>query len=241
MKQFLILIQGDFKNISRDRMFLFILVSPFLMGLGFKLLIPFLEKILWEYLSFSLFPHYTFIMAFVLMLIPLIQGMMIGFMILEDRDQHLLSYFAVTPLSRLHYLGRRLVSSVFISLVFSVFIIYFLNLVEVKILQTLPVFLMAAMEAPLLALFISTYADNKVEAFALSKGMGILFFAPLVGYLLESKWSYLAGIFPTFWIGESFLAVYQGSGYYLFTLGAGYPVHLIFIIFLLKKFRNRVE
>ncbi len=241
MKKLLALLQGDLKNITRDKMLFFILLSPLLMAVGFKIIIPVGEDILGEKFAFSLTPHYPFIIAFILMLIPLTLGTLIGFMILEERDQGILSYLSVTPLSRIKYLVYKLFSIILLSILGSVFALCFLQLLEIKFLSLLPVFFLAALEAPMMALVIGAFADNKVEGFALAKGSGLFFFAPLIGYMLETNWRYLAGVFPTFWIGEVVTTVYSNFSFYLFKLGIGFVVHLLFIYLLVNRFKTRVD
>jgi len=60
-----------------------------------------------------------------------------------------------------------------------------------KIIHLLPVLLIAALEAPIMTLFLGAFANNKVEGITLSKAMGIMFVAPVVVYFLESNWQYL--------------------------------------------------
>lgn len=241
MKKLLVFLQGDLKNITRDKMLFFILLSPLIMVVPFKIIISVAEKILWEQFTFSLVSHYPFVMAFIVMLIPLTLGTLVGFMILEERDQGILAYLSITPLSRIKYLIYKLFSVAVISIMASIFALYVLELVEVKLLVLLPIFLMTALEAPMLALVIGAFADNKVEGFALAKGSGLFFFAPLVGYLLETNWRYLAGVFPTFWVGEVVTTVYSNFSFYLLKLGIGFVVHLLFVYWLLQKFKNRVD
>lgn len=241
MSKILAILKGDLKNITRDTMLFFILVSPFFIGIAFKILIPWVTIMLKQNLDFNLVDHYHFIMAFIIMLIPLMLGMMIGFVILEDRDQGILSYFAVTPLSKFNYLAYRLIISIVVSFIFSLFIIYFLRIIEIKIFMFIPIIFIASMEAPIMSIFIAAFADNKVEGFAFSKGAGILFAAPLAGYLLKTRWSILIGIFPTYWVSEAFLAVYKGLSYYFFNIAGGIIIHFIFIILLLNKYKTRIS
>ena len=129
-----------------------------------------------------------------------------------------------------------------ISIISSIFVLYYLQLVEIKLLLTLPVILIASLEAPLMALVIAAFADNKVEGFAFSKGAGIFYFAPLAGYLLETNWRYLAGVLPTFWVPEVFATVYTDNLIlYSGSLFVGFVVHLVFVYLLLKKFIGRVD
>ncbi|MEJ6951556.1 hypothetical protein [Natronospora cellulosivora (SeqCode)] len=241
MNRILAMLKGDLKNTSRDKMYFFVLFSPLVITITFKFLISFSEKLLYEQLGFSLTAYYPLIMIFVLYLIPSILGMLIALLIIEDRDQGIITYLSITPVDRFEYLSYRLIVSVILSCFSLIFAIYFLQLVDIYLLRFLPVILMAALEGPFIALFITAFASNKMEAFAFSKASGIFFFAPIAAYLIESNWEYLFGIFPTYWIYKSFETVYGGLAFYLLSLLTGFIVHLFFIYLLYKKFKKRID
>lgn len=241
MKRVYVMLKGDFKNISRDFMLLFILVSPAIIAIAFSLIIPFADMILAAELGFQLSEHYIFIMAFIIMLVPMMYGMMIGFIILEERDENILSYLFVTPLSKAEYILYRTGLAMVMSTAFNIFILYFLDIVEVRLLQSLPVLLLSTLNAILLVLIILVFAENKVEGFAVTKGSGILFVAPLIGYLFETNFRYLAGILPPYWISESFISIYTGQGNYIFYLLAGLLVYGSWIYLLTRKFSRMIS
>jgi len=92
------------------------------------------------------------------------------------------------------------------------------------------------MEAPMISFFLGTYARNRVEGLALAKGLGIILFSPLMGYLVESSWHILGGLLPPYWVTQGFLVANSGIIEYLFYLIPGFGVHLIFFHFLFQKF-----
>lgn len=92
----------------------------------------------------------------------------------------------------------------------------------------------------MLALFLGTFAANKVEGLALSKAMGITFMAPLAGYLVEGNWHLLGGFFPPYWVTQAFLAAGGGDGYVFYTVG-GLFVHALAVCVLVKKFAARAS
>ena len=241
MKRVYVMLKGDFKNISRDFMLLFILISPAIIAIAFSLIIPFADRILAVELGFQLSEHYIFIMAFIIMLVPMMYGMMIGFIILEERDENILSYLFVTPLSKAEYILYRTGLAMVMSTAFNIFILYFLDIVEVRLLQSLPVLLLSTLNAILLVLIILVFAENKVEGFAVTKGSGVLFVAPLIGYLFENNFRYLAGILPPYWISESFISIYTDQGNYIFYLLAGLLVYGSWIYLLTRKFSRMIS
>lgn len=53
--------------------------------------------------------------------------------------------------------------------------------------------------APMLALYLASHAQNKVQGFALMKLSGIVLFAPIAAYFVDSGWEYAFGVVPTYW------------------------------------------
>lgn len=240
MNRIFVMLKGDFKNISRDLMLLFVLISPLIIALVFNFLIPYAESLLKAELEFQLAEHNLFILSFIIMLVPMMYGIIISFLIIEEKDENILSYLFVTPLTKVEYLLYRTTAAVIMSVLFNIFILYYLHLVEIKLIQSLPVILLAALNSILTVLIIVTFAKNKVEAFAYAKISGILFLAPLVGYLFESNWRYLAAIFPPFWISEAFISIYSSNADYLSALAAGLVIYSLWIYFLGKYFIKKI-
>ncbi|MGM0445440.1 MAG: hypothetical protein ACQEQH_03450 [Bacillota bacterium] len=239
MTKYINILKGDFKNVFRDKMYIFILLAPVLMGFAFKIIILFLETILLEELAFHLFPYYLLITSFVIIIIPLVSGMLFAFLILEDRDQGIITYLSITPFSKKRYLLYRLSISYLISFISVLFAFYYLHLIEIKFIYLLPVLMMTSLGGPLIVLLISTFADNKVEGFAFAKGVSIFYFIPLAAYFIDSNIEYIFAIFPSFWIYRILEVVDQGDNlYFLYTL-LGFLCYFIYICLLMKKFQKR--
>jgi fluoroquinolone transport system permease protein len=162
-------------------------------------------------------------------------------MILDDRDERILSYLAVTPLSKTGYLFYRLLSPVILSFFCALVGLWIIHLVPLNLGRMIPVFMLSALEAPMMGLFLGTFAANKVEGMALSKGLGVLFFAPIVGYFVKSPWQMIAGIFPPYWVSKAFIAVYEPDGLYWLYIAVGLVVHLLVIYLLLVRFQKKAD
>jgi fluoroquinolone transport system permease protein len=198
-----------------------------------------MADVLIKELHFDLSEYYPFIASFFIMLPPMLYGFAFGFIILDERDERLLTYFMVTPLSRTGYLMYRIASSTVMGFLFCFLIIGFSGLVRITFLKMVPVALMVSLEAPLMAFFLAAFADNKVEGIALGKGIGVLYAAPFIGYFIRSDWQLLAGIVPPYWVSKAFLAAKEGSGSFAFYVLVGIFVHLVYFVFLVRRFQNR--
>ncbi len=241
MKKAVALSLGDLRNIRRDLILSLSLFAPLLLTALLRFVIPEASKYLLLNFNFELPEYYPFILSFVLLLTPLLIGSATGFLILEEKDENLLKYFTITPLSKKGYLSYRLLSPMVISTVLSFFILHFSRLFKLNYALTTPIVLMAALEAPLMALILGTFAENKVEGLAISKAMGIFFAAPAVGYFVSSSWRWLAGIIAPFWVTEAFLLSSAYSLEYLRAIIIGLVLHLVCIFMVYRRFVRASE
>lgn len=240
MKRLLALLKGDIKSVTRDPMLILSVVVPVIIGACIKLALPVISSILQERLAFDLTVHYAFIMSFILPVTPLMVGVLTGFILLDDRDENILTYIAVTPLPRSSYLLYRLITPVLMSVVMAYLLLLLASPVPINYLTITPVILLCALEAPMLALFLVGFAANKVEGLALSKGMGVFMLAPLAGYLIKSNLQLFLGIAPPYWISKAFLTSMNPGLQYIYFIVGGLIIHIIYLHLLLKRFKIKM-
>ncbi len=230
---------GDTRNIYRDAVLLLVTFAPIIIILFVKFLVPLAAGLILARTGFQLAPHYPLITGFMVLLTPMMFGMVTGFLILEERDQEIIAYFAVTPLSREGYIAYRVAAPVIVSFLISNLFLAVTGLTPYKPLHAMAVAFLVSLEAPIMALFLAAFANNKVEGMALSKGFGIMFLAPFAAYFIRSGWQYAAGIFPPFWVTKSFLSMYQPGNHFWLYIACGLLGHVVFIVVLFRKFNRR--
>lgn len=240
MKRMLLLSLGDLKNISRDPMLSIVLISPLLLAVVLKAVLPVAAAVTMDRLSADLTVHYPFIISMTFPFVPMLVGMLAGLMVLEDLDENMLAYFAVTPVSKAGYLVYRLTVPVFLSFSLTLVMVWIIGLVPVNYPKLVLVLLMASLEAPMMALFLGAIASNRIEGLALTKAFGIFLLAPLPGYLIESPWQLAAGVLPPYWVSRSFLSGMEGSPLFGIFIAAGLLVHAVYIYPLLGRFNRKV-
>lgn len=234
MNQILSLSQSEFKKIFRDPFLSFIFALPLLIALLYRIIIPIVRKLLINY--FDLADYYSLIMIFLMMLSPMLFGWVIGFSLLDDRDEDLLAFMSITPLQKEGYLQFKILAPIAISIVQAYLVLLIANLTPMKYIKLLPVVIIVSLETPMFALAQGSFANNKVEGLAIGKLMSIVLLAPFISYFVDSPLAYLAGIFPPFWITESYFST--GSSYSL-SLIAGFAVHILFIFFMMRFFGRK--
>jgi fluoroquinolone transport system permease protein len=184
-------------------------------------------------LPFDLQTLYPQLMGYVLLLLaPVICGAVVGFMLLDQRDDNTLTALRVTPLPIASYLTYRLAMPMSISAIMALIALPLSGLAALDPLELLMVVLAAAPLAPLTALFLAAYAANKVQGFALQKAMAVFFIAPFIGALLPMPWRLLMGLIPTYWPAALLWAIQSEmpGGWLLLISGLAYQALLVALL-----------
>jgi fluoroquinolone transport system permease protein len=105
----------------------------------------------------------------------------------------------VTPLPMRSYMAYRVALPVLFSFAAIALFLPLAGLGSLSTPDLLVTALVAAPLAPLFGLFTASFSHNKVQAFALMKGVGILLFSPIFAYFVSSRWELLFGIIPAYW------------------------------------------
>jgi fluoroquinolone transport system permease protein len=240
MSRTLALLRLDARNLVRDPMLLLITCLPVLVATLMRFLVPFISGLLMNHLNFNLTPYYPIITSFFFMLAPLMYGWVIGFMLLDERDENILEYISVTPLGKSGFLSYRMGLPVVLSFAMAFVLVAVIGLVPFSPLRILPAALLAAIEAPILALFLAAFAGNKVEGMALGKGIGTIFLAPLAALYISPPIQYLFGVLPPYWVAKLFLETNAGLWPFTLLITAGLVAHAFWLILMLRKFNRRL-
>ncbi len=215
-----------YKVLSRDSFMVFIFFLPVFTALLFRILMPILQAGLLPYLD--LYDYYPLIALFALLLSPLMSGMVAGFNLLDERDEDILTYISITPLTKNGYLLFKITAPMLLVILQSSVIMFVLNTAQLNYLRGALLIVVLCLQTPLYALIMASFASNKVEGLAVGKfaGIGILgFFA---SYFLNQWWKYAAALLPPFWIAESYFAE-NSVFWYLYASGLLYHVSLLYI------------
>ena len=140
-------------------------------------------------------------------------GTVIGFLLLDQRDDQTLSALLVTPLTLNDYVAYRLSLPMLVCLPLTLIMFPLAGLTDLTVVQVVAVALCAAPLAPMYALFIGSFAANKVQGFALAKGIGVLFIPSVVAWFVSPPWQWLLGLNPLYWPLKVFWAFDAGDAW----------------------------
>jgi fluoroquinolone transport system permease protein len=189
----------DARNVARDSMLRWMAVFTPGFGLLFRFAVPTVTDALDRQYGFDLADYYPLLMSFLPLIAAGMIGTVIGFLLLDQRDDQTLTALLVTPLSLSDYLRYRLGGLMLLSTVFGVVMVPLAGLSETTPLQVAVTAVTAAPLAPIYALFLGTFAANKVQGFALAKAVGVVLVPCIVSYFVTGPWQSAFGLVPHYW------------------------------------------
>lgn len=190
----------DIRGVRRDSMLKWMIFVPVACALILRWGVPPLTRRLLAAYRFDLIPYYPVLLAYFLVLMcPIVFGTLIGFLLLDEKDDHTLTALAVTPLALTSYIAYRVAVPVLLTIVLMFVLFPLANLTAFDAPVILLTAIAAAPTAPMFAMFVASQAQNKVQGFALMKLSGMVLFAPVIAFFVDSSWKYAFGIVPTYW------------------------------------------
>lgn len=236
------LISNQIKRIGRDNMLLLLLVYPALLAVVGKFLIPFLRGVFIE--NFDLMDHYPALLVFFIIANPYIYGALAAFTLLDEREENVLQAIRVTPLTLPRYLGAKVFFFVIVSIVSGMFITWFLDLVTISFGESFIINTLIAMSAPFSMVLINSFANNRLEGFALVKGTSLMIVLPLLAFYVPEKWHLLIGIIPGYWpamsVNKLANPAFGFMPYWGYSL-VGFVYILILIALFFRRFRRKIS
>jgi hypothetical protein len=192
---------------------------------------------------FPIAANFSVVFMFFSIAIPMIYSFIVAFLILDERDEHLLTVLRVMPISRNSYLIYRMF---FMSLFAFIALLIFPPLsglvdgTQFSYPVYIPVAILFALFTPVIALLVSTYATNKVQAFAIFKIGGTVFILPIFAFFLNlGDLKYIFGPIPNFWSLMSLDSVLQNGTLDILHLGIGFIFHIVLLTVLFYIFNKK--
>jgi len=225
---------ADLKNIRRDALLVWAPFLPLIMALSIRLMLPFIADLCRQRLGFDITPFYPWIMSGFITLIPCLVGMIVGFLLLDERDEQTLKALLVTPLPFTGYLLYRISVPILLGTLSTLVCYPLIGLTPLDFWKLGLIGLLASCSAPQLALFLVSFAENKVAGLAQLKLLNLILLLPMVAFFLPYPWQLIAGLLPPYWIVKTFWVASSGGGFWPW-FGVGLFYNLLFIALLARK------
>jgi len=233
---------NDFKNIIRDKLLISLaILYPIIIITFSQILVQFIAPNLKE--SIPIAGNFTIFFFLFLTIIPIIYGFIASFLILDEKDEHLLTVLRVMPISRNTYLTyRMLFLSIFSFIVLLIFppLSGLIENTQFSYLEYTPIALLFSLLTPFSAMLVSSFATNKVQAFAIFKISATIYMLPLFIFLIPDNFKYVFSPAPNFWafITLKELLLNGKNDYLYLIIGFFYLVFLILLLFYIFNKKN---
>ncbi len=236
MVYFAKLMKNDLKNIFRDKILVYAtILAPIMFIIVGRIVFPWIAE---NYYTNLVFLYPVFFMLFVLF-IPMIFGFVIGFLIMDERDENLLTVLRVMPINRSSYLFYRMALLILFAFIFVLVFPWLSGLIEVNFWNYLPIAALFAVFTPVLGLIVNIIATNKIQAFAIFKTLGGVFLLPVFAFSIEGWMQYLFSPIPNFWTFKALEQLLEtGSNDYL-SIGIGFVFHFAILALLFHMFNKK--
>ncbi|MFB4324566.1 MULTISPECIES: hypothetical protein [Paenibacillus] len=239
MYKYKFLMLKDLRLAWKDPVLMAVLIGPLMLLLLSRWGYPVADNWLDVNYSFQLEPYRGFTASLLVTTIPMLTGMLTGLLMLDERDENMIAYYAVTPLSNKGYLLYRLALPFLLCTVLSIAYLSLSNLSEIGV-DSLFVILLLALEAPLFSLILVAFSANKVEGLAFSKIGGLFIAGPVVATFVPGGWQVLGGWLPTYWPAKTPLLMTNNEPFLVLVfLLVGLLLHFIYLYLMATVFVNR--
>ena len=225
----------DVKNIRREDLLMWIGGLMGVVVVLYRYGVPALAGVLDARLGFDLTPYYDLIMSTYVGTAAGMAGMVIGFLLLDERDENTLTALLVTPLPIGAYLAYRITLPLILGFVVTCVTYPLVGLAPLSAVDLVVVAGLASFGGPGAALFLAVFAENKITGLALTKVFNAFSFIPVLAYFVHSNWQLLAGIVPGYWPMKVVWLAAAGEPYAWYAV-VGLVVNIVVLWLLLRRF-----
>ncbi|MEX2621484.1 MAG: hypothetical protein WD250_14810 [Egibacteraceae bacterium] len=220
---------ADLRSVWRDPFTRLLLAGPLLLVVIVRLAEPVVARWAAAEAGVRAADHHAVAAAFLLLMVfPFLVGSLMGLLILDQRDEGVLTALRVTPVSLRGYTAYRSVLAMTLTGGTLLIALPASGLLTVALAATLPAIALSALLAPLPALLLAGLATNKVEGMAVLKAMGLPLFSPLLAGIVDAPWRWVFAVVPTFWPAETLWRADAGTAVWPVVLaGSAYLAVLV--------------
>lgn len=230
----------ELKKWLRDPMMGFLLVYPIIIAVAVRFGVPYAE----EQFKFPLASYYHVVISVVMLLTAAVTGAIIGFSVLDDRDDKVLFAIDVSPVSFDAFMSFRFVLSFALTYISCILAILIIGFIEIPLYAMLLVPVTISLFSSVSAMFINFFASNKVEGFAMMKAGAMIIVFPIVSMFFTDFKEFFFGFEPNFWAVKALSAAMLPDVDFNLGFWGYYPVGIIFVVALnvlaYKIFKKRI-
>ncbi|WP_297092448.1 ABC transporter permease [Thermococcus sp.] len=230
VRKFAAIYRTDLKLLRRDPMLIY--------SVGVTLVLLFVVR----YFKDRIGVYYPLLALLMMIFVPMIFGMIPGFMMADEKEDKTIQALKVIPISSEAFLAYRLTWASIITAVMTAVAPEILD-IDIPGKGLLALMVLFVIEVWIYGLIIATSAESRMQALTVSKVIGwMLILPPTIKLVVEwrnlsTDWSKFTAFLPTYWVYRVFEGIFTND-YSDFPLAV--VVHLAWLVPLVVLFRRRV-
>ena len=214
------MLRTDTLRMFRDKFLIGMSLYIFFVFLFMRTIITWLTTSLASNSGFDLIPYHPLLVSyFVVQVAPMIPGIIGGFLLLESRESGVTKALLVAPNPLSSYVSVVCVTMFAIAFLMTLMTGALIDLGLPSWPALVTIAFAAASAAPMFALLIAAVANNKVQAFAYMKLLGLGPLMVIGAYFLPEPWQWLASIYPPFLASKAYWMAEAGGAWSVLVLG----------------------
>ncbi len=218
------------KNILREPLLTLMFFIPLILLFLHQFLIPIISRNITNYFSID-FVHYEKYILILFLIVPTMTvGMLMGFVLVEEKDQEVLEFIKISPFGLKRFLWEKSLIT-FCLTIGSLVILFTLFLeLEINLIMFILIVFFLGIESVIFTILIGYRSKNKVEAMAYGKIMSVIFILPMLIMIIKNPILNFLYLFP-----QTYVFAFLHKQFNFTLLFGGIFIHLLYI-FLGYKF-----
>lgn len=225
---------NDLKSIVRDRTVGVLLFVPLIFLALLRVGVPLLER-QWPALG----DHHAVLLGLFCVIVGMFPAFMMAFVMVDERDQGLVSAFRVLPLSPAKFLWSRITMVVVLGLLYPLLLTLGAGMGSYGPGRALALAVLCAAGGAAAMLIAVSLAKNKIECLTTFKALFVLAAIGATGGLGSFEgWNRAPGILPTYWVFAAFDA--DGAKDFLSAVTAAALLYALFVLIFYRLCRRNL-
>ena len=228
------LVRMDIKQIWLDATMRSFIMIPFILIIFVRFFVPYLTDIY----PFVAEYHHLIMMGAAIQTAVMF-GFITSFIILEEKDENVLQVIRILPISSFYFILYRMTFTFFISMLGALATISLGGLSYPGINSAILLSIQYGLAAPLIALTIITFAQNKIEGMAYFKAINLILLLPLASFFIKGDFRYIFSLIPSYWTYNLYYIGLQTADIFPYFF-IGLCIYWIYLIILYITFKKEV-
>ncbi len=236
------LVVTDVKQISRDRFLGFVLGYSIVLAVAVRFGVPRLAVVLMDQYGIDLVPYYSLISSFVALTMGSgMVGLVLGFLLLEARETRVIEALSVSPVTFERFLSYRVALPMVLALGLNPLCAWIAGIGLPALGPLLALSVVGVLFAGIATLTLATFADNKIQAFAVMKLVSGTSMVPLAAKFMPEPAQYLCGLFPPYWLFKAWWVAADGGATWWIYAVVGAITNTLLLKWMKRRFERLVH